>query len=215
MKLSVSILSFKDRVDEVDCINDLVKCKIDFLHLDIMDGLFVPNKTWNITEVKKILPNNFNNYDVHLMVNDLDNYIDDFVSINPKYMTFHIEATDNPKKYIDLIKSNNIKVGISLKPSTDLELLKPYLSLVDLVLVMSVEPGFGGQKFMESMSDRINELYKLRAENNYNYVIEVDGGVNNNTINSCQNCDIVVVGSYITNNNYQISIDNLKLKKDT
>ena len=212
MKLSVSILSMKDQFDIKENIKKLNNCNIDFLHIDIMDGKFVKNSTWNCLDIKNILPNNSKPLDIHLMVEDIEKYINDFSILNPKYITFHLEATDNPIKIIKLIKEKNIGVGISIKPNTDVSKLLPYLSLVDLVLVMSVEPGQGGQKFLDSSVEKINYLYQVRNDKNYNYVIEVDGGVNNTTIENCRKCDIVVVGSYITKNNYGESIENLSLK---
>lgn len=212
MKLSVSILSMKDDIKIKENINKLNNCDIDLLHIDIMDGNFVKNSTWNCLDIKKILPNNSKPLDIHLMVEDIEKYINDFSILNPKYITFHLEATDNPIKIIKLIKEKNIGVGISIKPNTDVSKLLPYLSLVDLVLVMSVEPGQGGQKFLDSSVEKINYLYQARNDKNYKYVIEVDGGVNNTTIENCRKCDIVVVGSYITKNNYEESIENLSLK---
>ncbi len=212
MKLSVSILSMKDQFDIKESIKKLNNCNIDFLHIDIMDGKFVKNSTWNCLDVKNILPNNSKPLDIHLMVEDIEKYINDFSILNPKYITFHLEATDNPIKIIKLIKEKNIGVGISIKPNTDVSKLLPYLSLVDLVLVMSVEPGQGGQKFLDNSVEKINYLYQVRNDKNYNYVIEVDGGVNNTTIENCRKCDIVVVGSYITKNNYEESIKSLNLK---
>ncbi len=212
MKLSVSILSMKDQFDIKENIKKLNNCNIDFLHIDIMDGKFVKNSTWNCLDVKNILPNNSKPLDIHLMVEDIEKYINDFSILNPKYITFHLEATDNPIKIIKLIKEKNIGVGISIKPNTDVSKLLPYLSLVDLVLVMSVEPGQGGQKFLDNSVEKINYLYQVRNDKNYNYVIEVDGGVNNTTIENCRKCDIVVVGSYITKNNYEESIKSLNLK---
>lgn len=212
MKLSVSILSMKDQFDIKENIKKLNNCNIDFLHIDIMDGKFVKNSTWNCLDVKNILPNNSKPLDIHLMVEDIEKYINDFSILNPKYITFHLESTDNPIKIIKLIKEKNIGVGISIKPNTDVSKLLPYLSLVDLVLVMSVEPGQGGQKFLDNSVEKINYLYQVRNDKNYNYVIEVDGGVNNTTIENCRKCDIVVVGSYITKNNYEESIKSLNLK---
>ena len=212
MKLSVSILSMKDQFDIKENIKKLNNCNIDFLHIDIMDGKFVKNSTWNCLDVKKILPNNSKPLDIHLMVEDIEKYINDFSILNPKYITFHLEATDNPIKIIKLIKEKNMGVGISIKPNTDVSKILPYLSLVDLVLVMSVEPGQGGQKFLDNSVEKINYLYQVRNDKNYNYVIEVDGGVNNTTIENCRKCDIVVVGSYITKNNYEESIKSLNLK---
>lgn len=202
----------KDQFDIKENIKKLNNCNIDFLHIDIMDGKFVKNSTWNCLDVKNILPNNSKPLDIHLMVEDIEKYINDFSILNPKYITFHLEATDNPIKIIKLIKEKNMGVGISIKPNTDVSKILPYLSLVDLVLVMSVEPGQGGQKFLDNSVEKINYLYQVRNDKNYNYVIEVDGGVNNTTIENCRKCDIVVVGSYITKNNYEESIKSLNLK---
>ena len=146
------------------------------------------------------------------MVEDVKKYINDFSKLNPEYITFHYEATNNPMNEINLIKQKNIKVGISIKPDTDVKKLLPYLEYVDLVLIMSVEPGKGGQKFLDSSIEKIDYLYKIRKKCNYKYVIEVDGGVNIETIDKCKKCDIVVVGSYITKNNYEESINKLRLK---
>lgn len=211
MKLSVSILSMKSDDNIQNNIVRLNNCDIDYLHLDIMDGKFVLNKTWSYLEIEKILPDNCKPLDIHFMVEDIENYINDFSKLKPQYITFHLEATNNPIEVINLIKRKNIKVGISIKPNTDVTCLLPYLNLIDLVLVMSVEPGMGGQKFLTSVINKIDYLYQVREKQNYNYVIEVDGGVNSDTILSCQKCDIVVVGSYITNNDYEESIKKLKL----
>ena len=214
MKLSVSILSFKNDDSINKNIEKLNACLIDYIHLDIMDGNFVPNKTWTIDEVRKISTLKSSKLDVHLMVEDVKKYVNDFASLRPKYITFHYEAVSNPMEIINLIKSYNIKVGISIKPETDVNCLLPFLDFIDLVLVMSVNPGFGGQQFLLSSKQKIDSLLELRNQNNYKYIIEVDGGINDETIKYCQNCDMVVVGSYITkNSNYEENIKSLKLKE--
>ena len=208
--ISASFLSIKDNIKEN--INKLDNTSIDMLHVDIMDGIFVPNSTWNIDEVKDLLSDTKKEKDVHLMVKDVVKYIDDFRLLNPKYITFHYETSDNIKNIINYIKSLNIKVGLSIKPNTSVDDILPYLEDIDLVLVMSVEPGKGGQKFIESSIDKINYLYELREENDYHYVIEVDGGINDITANYCKCADILVIGSFITNGNYQEQIDKIKVK---
>ena len=214
MKLSVSILSFKNDDSINKNIEKLNACLIDYIHLDIMDGNFVPNKTWTIDEVRKISTLKSSKLDVHLMVEDVKKYVNEFASINPQYITFHYEAVKNPMEIITLIKSYNIKVGISIKPETDVNCLLPFLDFIDLVLVMSVNPGFGGQQFLLSSKQKIDSLLELRNQNNYKYIIEVDGGINDETIEYCHNCDMVVVGSYITkNSNYEENIKSLKLKE--
>lgn len=198
MTLALSILQIKEE--------DLIKVKdldIDYIHLDIMDGMFVPNKTNDVSDIVKSLNKKI---DVHLMVSDIKSYIDKYALLNPEFITFHYEATSNPLEIINYIKNKNIKVGMSIKPNTKVEEIKDYLKYLDLVLVMSVEPGFGGQKYMDSATTKINELKALKG----NYLIEVDGGINNETIINTKNADIVVVGSYITNGDYKTQINKIK-----
>lgn len=211
MKVSVSILSVKDDIKE--CVRNLDKTDVDYIHLDIMDGKFVCNKTWDIEEIKNIISNTNKPLDVHLMVEDLDKYINDYVKLQPKYITFHLEATEDVSKYISILKQNNINVGLSIKPNTDVSSIEPWLPFVDLVLVMSVEPGMGGQKFMDNSLEKIRKLKDIKIINNYKYVTQVDGGINNETVSSVRDAgvDIVVSGSYIINDkNYQYNIDNLR-----
>lgn len=206
--LSVSILGIKEKIRKN--IKKLDKMNIDFFHIDIMDGIFVENTTWKYKEVSKILKNTKTKKDVHLMVKEPKKYIDEYIKIRPEIITFHYEATNEHLELINYIKENNIKAGISIKPDTKVEEIKNLLEYVDLVLVMSVEPGKGGQKYIENSTNKINELYKLREENSYNYLIEVDGGINNETKEFAKNADILVVGSYITNNNYEEKINEMK-----
>lgn len=205
--ISASFLSIKDNIKEN--IKKLDNTSIDMLHVDIMDGIFVPNKTWNINEVNELLIDTKKKKDVHLMVNDVKKYIDDFKIIKPEYITFHYEAIDNIFDTIRYIKSLKTKVGLSIKPNTNIEDIKPYLKYLDLVLVMSVEPGKGGQKFIESSIDKIDYLYNERINNNYRYLIEVDGGINDITSKLCNKADILVIGSFITNGNYQEQINKI------
>lgn len=211
MKVSTSILSIKSNLS--DNIKILDKSGTDYIHLDIMDGNFVTNKTWDYNDIKDILKDISTPVDVHLMVSNLDYYIDNFSKINPNNITFHLEATDNINKYINLIREKNIKVGLAIKPNTDINLIIPYLEYLDLVLVMSVEPGAGGQKFIDSSCDRIKLLKEIKELYGYNYIIEVDGGINADTVKlvADSGVDLVVSGSYITNSdNYKERIDTLK-----
>ena len=198
MKISASFLT----IDNIDNVNKLVDCDIDYLHLDIMDGMFVNNKN----EVVNI--NNKKPLDVHLMVNDVYKYIDIYKNLNPLFITFHYEAVTDVLEVVNYIKKFNIKVGLSIKPSTKVEEIIPYLPYLDLILVMSVEPGQGGQSFIMNTVDKIKKLKELKG----NYLIEVDGGINDNTINLVSDADIIVVGSYITSGDYEERIRNLKEK---
>lgn len=207
--LSVSILGIKENISEN--IKKLDKLNIDYFHIDIMDGKFVSNKTWEYKEIEPLIKNTKHKKDIHLMVNDIEEYVEEFSRINPEIITFHFEATNNPLKIIELIKNKNIRVGISIKPNTEVKEIEHLLDKVDLVLVMSVEPGKGGQKYIENSTNKINKLYSLKKQNNYKYLIEVDGGINNETKNLVKNADIVVVGSYITNNTYEEKIKEFKM----
>lgn len=205
MKISASFLSIKDNLKEN--IARLTQTDIDYLHLDIMDGNFVENKTWDIEQIKGII--NYNKpLDIHLMVDDVYKYIDQFQVLKPIYITFHYEINYDIMKVIEYIKQYGIKVGLSIKPETDVEQILPYLPYIDLILVMSVDPGSGGQTFISNTTDKIE---KLRAIDG-NFLIEVDGGINIDTIDLVKNVDIIVVGSYITNGDYEERIKNIKEK---
>ena len=200
--IALSILGIKENID--DNYKQVDNSTADYIHIDIMDSIFVKNK--NDFDINY----NFNKkLDIHLMVVDIIKYIDFYKKLNPEFITFHLEAAANPLEIINYIKSLNIKVGISIKPSTSLETLFPYLDLVDLILIMSVEPGLGGQEFIEETSDKINKLIEIRKNNSF--LIEVDGGINDLTYSKVKQADIFVVGSFITNSsNYQSQIDKLK-----
>lgn len=208
MKISASFLSIKDNLEEN--IKLLDQTSISYLHLDIMDGKFVENKTWSFKYIKKLLKNTSKKKDVHLMVSDVKKYVKKYIKLKPDIITFHIEASSNPFEMIKMIKEKGIKAGLSIKPNTSVDTIIDYLPYIDVVLVMSVEPGKGGQEFISSTTGKIEALNKLKEDNNYNYLIEVDGGINDNTIKLIDTIDIAVVGSFITNSsNYQEQIDKL------
>ena len=202
MKIAPSILSVK--IEEYPkVIKELENLDISYLHLDIMDGKFVPNSTYDAEEVKNIRKMTSMFLDTHLMIENPENYINGYINAGSDSITFHFEATTNVKKVIKMIKDKNLKCGISIKSKTNVDVLLPYLSEIDMVLVMSVEPGFGGQKFMDSALNKIKQLANLRMTNHYSYLIEVDGGINNETSKLCKNAgaDIIVVGTYLMNSN--------------
>lgn len=172
----------------------------DFIHLDIMDGNFVPNLSFG-PHISQMIRNTTSlPFDTHLMVLKPLEWIDKFALSNTTYITIHYES-ENYLEAIEKIKSKNIKVGLSIKPKTTIKEIKEILPLVDLVLVMSVEPGFGGQSFMSESLIKISELKKVRLENNLNFIIEVDGGINFETAKLVKEAgaDMIVCGSFLFN----------------
>lgn len=206
MKISASFLKIqteKEKVKQLDTITD-------YMHFDIMDGKFVSNKTIDFKDMEEIAKEIQKPKDVHLMVLDIYKYVDMYKNINPEYITFHYEATKEIEDVINYIKSLGIKVGIAINPDTNPELLNPYLNLVDLVLVMSVFPGKGGQQFID-ISSKIDYLNKKRQEENLKYIIEADGGINDETIKFIKDIDMAVVGSFITDSdNYSKQIKKVR-----
>ena len=209
MKISVSYLSSKYSKEETIRLNEATDA--DYIHVDLMDGGFVPTKNFTISEVLSLLEKHIKPLDIHLMVFDPIIYISDLAKLKPKYITFHVEATKDIVKTIEEIRKQGIGVGLSIKPNTDLYELMPYLSLVDLVLLMSVEPGAGGQEFISSSVERLKELLEYRRQNNLSFQIEMDGGINKDTIKQVADLDIVVSGSFVCkSDHYQERINELK-----
>lgn len=195
MLVAPSILSanFNNLLEEVKKVE-----RAEYLHIDVMDGHFVPNISFGTIAYDNLKGLVDMIFDVHLMIDDPLFYAESF-SKKADIVTFHYECKNDTLEVINKLKSLGVKVGISIKPKTNPELLLPYLSLVDLVLVMSVEPGFGGQKFMPNAIDKIKYLDEYRKSNNLNYLIEVDGGINYENALLCYKagCDICVAGTYI------------------
>jgi len=182
-------------------LNELTAAGADIYHLDIMDGHFVPNITMGPFIIKAIRKSTDLFLDAHLMISRPDLYIDRFIDSGVDAITVHVECDSEINAVLKQIRSYNKQTGISLRPGTAIEAITPYLSDVDLVLVMSVEPGFGGQSFDETAIDKIAELSRLRSENDWNYVISVDGGINADTGNACvkAGADILISGSWLIN----------------
>ena len=211
VKVSPSILScdFANMKADIKTISKYV----EYLHIDVMDGVFVNNISIGIPVVKALRPHFDIVFDTHLMIINPEKYVKDFALAGSDIITFHLEATKDAKSVVDLIHSHNVKAGISIKPKTDVEVLRPYLKDLDLILIMSVEPGFGGQKFDSSALEKIAWLKKEKELHGYNYEIEVDGGINGETGKLCKDAgvDVLVSGSYIFNaKNREEAIDSLR-----
>jgi ribulose-phosphate 3-epimerase len=168
-----------------------------------MDGHFVPNLTIGPEVIKKLRPLTKKTFDVHLMISPVDNFIKDFASAGADIITFHPEATSDVSKTIKLIKEQNKKVGISLKPKSKVDLIKDYLKEIDLVLIMSVEPGFGGQKFMPEVLEKTKTVRDLINKQNLNIDVEIDGGINFENCSKAKDAgaNILVSGSTIFKEN--------------
>ena len=208
MKVSASFLSSKDPRIDIEKLNDT---DVDFIHVDIMDGKFVPNKTMPFSEMKHIYKFTSKRLDVHLMVEDPKKYIPLYAELNTEYITIHVELESDIMEALKLIKDYSIKAGLSIKPNTKVSELIPYLPYIDMILVMSVEPGAGGQEFIEESENRINEIRTLLDSYNIPAVINVDGGINDETRKRCYGADIVTAGSYIIkSNNFQEKVSSLR-----
>ena len=187
----------------------------DLIHVDVMDGHFVPNLTIGPPVIKNLRKYTNLPFDVHLMISPVHDYIENYAEAGADIITIHPEATENLKESINLIKKLNKKVGVSLNPKTEIETLINEIEVIDLILVMSVNPGFGGQKFMPEVIDKIKKLKKIKDENNYKFSIEVDGGINfsNSKIVLDAGADILVSGTTIfKENNGDIKSNIEKLK---
>lgn len=171
----------------------------EYLHLDVMDGIFVPNISFGPCVISSIRPVSGLVFDVHLMITDPLRYIDSFAKAGADIITIHYESCDNQLQTLRYIRSLGIKASISIKPGTQTAVLEPMLSEVDMVLVMSVEPGFGGQKFMPETLEHVRDLVRYREENGYKYDIEIDGGINRDNVAQAvaAGVNVVVAGSAI------------------
>ena len=182
----------------------------DLIHVDVMDGHFVPNLTIGIPVVESLKKVCSLPLDVHLMIDRPERYLDGFLKAGSDYLTIHVESTDQVKQCLQKIRAFGAKAGLTLRPGTSVEELYPYLELCDLILVMTVEPGFGGQSFMKDQVKKVEVLFEERQKRGLSYKIEVDGGITDQTISFVQQADIFVAGNYIFKNDYKSSIQKLK-----
>ena len=210
MKVSVSVLS--NEIKPQDIVKKLDLSKPDYIHIDIMDGKFVSNKTWTTSEVKKFTSYSTLPLEVHLMVNNPSKYIEDYSLMNTSIIIFHYEAVKDINEMINKVKLYGLKVGIAINPETNINVLIPYLNMIDEVLIMSVHPGKSGQSFIEESLEKISVLKNIILEGNYKTIISVDGGINNETGLLCKDAgaDELVSASYI----HKDIINNIKTLKN-
>ena len=191
--LGGSFSNMQETVKQID------QSKAEYIHFDVMDGDFVPNLTFGPQFISNVRQYSNKIFDVHLMINRVGKFLDDYVKAGSDIITFHLEIEENIKELISKIKINNIKCGIAIKPATPWEELKPYLKDIDQIIIMTVEPGFGGQKFMEDQLLKIEQLKNFISTNHLHIDLEVDGGVNYETGKKCVDAgsNILVAGSFL------------------
>jgi ribulose-phosphate 3-epimerase len=208
MKISASFLEAKDIINDI---YKLDKTDVDYLHVDITDGYWVKRKTLSYRKIKQLTSNLSKRLDIHLMVRNPLKYAQKYVALNVAYLTIHLENTINLENTLDYIHKHHIKAGLSIKMDTDIEKLYPYLNKIDLVLLMAVTPGKGGQIMDENIGKRITKLKNQLKKQQLKVEISVDGGVNDKTKEIIKKADILVAGTYILNSsNYQEQIDKLR-----
>ena len=191
--LGGSFSNMQETVKQID------QSKAEYIHFDVMDGDFVPNLTFGPQFISNVRQYSKKIFDVHLMINRVGKFLDDYIKAGSDIITFHLEIDENKKELISKIKKNNIKCGIAIKPATPWEDLKPYLNEIDQIIIMTVEPGFGGQKFMEDQLLKIDQLKNYISQNQLHVDLEVDGGVNYETGKKCVDAgaNILVAGSFL------------------
>lgn len=202
IKLSPSILA-ADFSNLGEAVKNIEKYGADMVHIDVMDGMFVPNISFGIPVIKSIRKCTDITFDVHLMIEEPSRYIKDFVDAGSDIITIHAEADKHLDRTINYIKSFGVKAGIALNPATQVDAIKHLIPIVDMVLIMSVNPGFGGQKYIPYCGEKIAEVKALSDKYNKNLMIQVDGGIDKNNIKTVVNygANVIVAGSAVFKNN--------------
>lgn len=200
--LSPSILS-ADFTRLGEQLGDIDRAGAQYVHIDVMDGLFVPSISYGMPVVKSIRKATERVFDVHLMIVEPERYIEEFADCGADMITFHLEATDRADEVIDAIHARGLKAGISIKPGTPVEAVQPYLVKADMILVMTVEPGFGGQTFIEGSIDRIRKVRELVNASGREIAIQVDGGINRENVKTVleAGANVIVAGSAVFKGN--------------
>ena len=207
MLVSTSFLSSSNPAKDLRMLNET---DTDFIHVDVMDGIFVSGRTMPFKEMKKIYRYTSKRLDVHLMVEEPSKLIKKYATLNAEYITIHVES-ENVEENLKAIRNYAIKSGIAINPETKVSELVPYLPLVDMILIMSVEPGKGGQAFLPKTKARIKEITKLLKEYKSKAIISIDGGINNETKVNCEGASILVAGTYIiSDSDFQERINKLR-----
>ena len=210
MKLSISFLksiySLEETISKINNLN-----YDGYIHVDILDGKYVPSSVTDLDKYISVLTNTTKPLDVHLMVDHPISYINRLLSLKPEIITVHPDSLDDLVEISNILRNNNIKMGIALNPDDDINIIEKYADMIDLVLIMSVYPGKGGQSFIDSTPYKLEHLNKLKEVLNKNFLIEVDGGINDKTLPLIKNyISMYVCGSYICcNDDYQTQIDKL------
>lgn len=206
MRVSVSVLSNYNRL--IEAVKKVNNTSADFLHVDVMDGIFVSDEKFPLEVVKDIKRISLKPLDVHLMVNDCSTVMK-YASLKPDYLTFHVEII-NDIKLINEVKKLGVKVGLAINPDTNVQKLFPYIKMIDLILFMSVEPGKGGQAFKEEVLNKVSVIKGMVSDKT---IISIDGGINDRTVRLCKHagCNMVVSGSFVTSaNDYEQKIKELR-----
>lgn len=200
VKVAPSILS-ADFGKMAEAVSLLKEWDADWVHCDVMDGNYVPNITFGMPMIKALRKYSDMFFDVHLMIDKPERYIQQFCDAGASLITFHPDASENVQQGIDIAKKNNVLIGLVVNADKDISIVEPYLSQLDVVLIMTVQAGFGGQSFREDCLKKVESIYNERKKNKYKYLIEIDGGVSLKTIAACKKagCDVVVAGSAVFN----------------